>query len=404
MCRGRCSDVEVKVSVDKVRSTLVTHESLSRSGGARPRRLRAAWVGQRVNGYSTLQRYGLSILCCAVALAVAWLIDAPASSFLLAVTVSALVGGLGPGLLCAALSAIAFDVLFLNRDFQPAFLPNDGLRVVVFLATALLVVGLLEMKRRAEEAGKRAEEDLRDAREDLARLSRLTAMGELTAFIAHEVNQPIAASVTNANACLRWLAGDAPNLEEAREATRSIVEAGTRASDIISRTRQFFKTGMPQRELVDIDEIIDGTIVLLKGEATRHAVTVRTSLASGLPKFVADRVQLQQVMVNLITNSIDAMKDVDGARELAVASERTAGKEIVVSVSDTGVGLPPKPTAQIFDAFVSTKRHGTGLGLAISRSIVQAHGGRLWATPNTPRGAVFQFTLAIEDGPHDQQF
>ncbi|HEX4709541.1 ATP-binding protein [Phenylobacterium sp.] len=350
-----------------------------------------------------LQRYGLAILCCGVALAVAWPIDAPASCFLLAVTVSSLVGGLGPGLLCAALSALAFDVLFLNRLLQPAFLPTDGLRVVVFLATALLVAGLLEVKRRAEEAGKRAEEDLREARDDLAQLSRMTAMGELTAFIAHEVNQPIAASVTNANACLRWLAGDPPNLEEARDATRSIVEAGTRASEIISRTRQFFKTGMPQRELVDMAEIIDGTIVLLTSEATRYAITIRTSLASGLPKFIADRVQLQQVMVNLITNSIDAMKDVAGARELVISSERTADREILVSVSDTGVGLPPKPTVQIFDAFVSTKRNGTGLGLAISRSIVQAHGGRLWATPNTPRGAVFQFTLAIEDEPLDQQ-
>jgi C4-dicarboxylate-specific signal transduction histidine kinase len=356
-----------------------------------------------VNGLSTFQRYGLAILCCGVAVAVAWPIDAPASSFLLAVTVSSLIGGLGPGLLCAALSALAFDVLFLNRVIQPAFLPNDSLRIVVFLATGLLIAGLVEMKRRAENAGKRAEEDLRAAREDLAHLSRMTAMGELTAFIAHEVNQPIAASVTNANACLRWLAGDAPNLEEAREATRSIVEAGTRASEIISRTRQFFKTGMPQRELVDMNGIVDGTIVLLTSEATRYGITIRTSLASGLPKFIADCVQLQQVMVNLITNSIDAMKDVDGARELAISSERTAGGEILVTVSDTGVGLPPEPTAEIFDAFVSTKRNGTGLGLAISRSIVQAHGGKLWATANTPRGAVFQFTLAIDDELLDQQ-
>ena len=381
---------------------MVTDESLSPSAGAPPRRREAAWVGQRVNDLSRFQRYGLAILCCAVALAVAWPIDAPASSFLLAVTVSSLVGGLGPGLLCAALCAIAFDVLFLKRVFQPAFLPTDSLRIVVFLATALLVAGLLEMKRRAEEAGKRAEEDLRAAREDLAHLSRVTAMAELTAFIAHEVNQPIAASVTNANACLRWLAGDTPNLEEAREATRSIVEAGTRASEIISRTRLFFKTGMPQRELVDMDEVIDETIVLLASEATRYGISIRTSLASGWQKFTADRVQLQQVMVNLIANSIDAMKDVDGERELAIASERTAGKEILVSVSDTGVGLPPQPTAEIFDAFVTTKRHGTGLGLSISRSIVQAHGGRLWATPNTPRGAVLQFTLAIEDEPLDR--
>jgi C4-dicarboxylate-specific signal transduction histidine kinase len=359
-------------------------------------------VGYDMNNLSTLQRYGLAVVSCGVALAAAWPIDAPASSFLLAVTVSSLVGGLGPGLLCVALSALAFGGLFVSGVLRPPFHPTDPMRMVVFAATALMVAGLMELKRRAEDAGKRAEDALREAREDLAHVGRVTAMGELTAFIAHEVNQPITASVTNANACLRWLAGDTPNLEEAREAARSIVNAGTRASEVVNRTRLFFKKGASQRELVDMDEVVGETVVLLQSEATRYAISIRTSLSSGLSRFVGDRIQLQQVMMNLIMNSIDAMKDVEGARDLAIASERTVSGEILVSVSDTGVGLPSGP-AQIFDAFVTTKRHGTGLGLSISRSIVQAHGGRLWATPNTPRGAVFQFTLAIEDEPLDPE-
>ena len=240
---------------------------------------------------------------------------------------------------------------------------------------------------------KRAEEALRQAQADLAHVDLVTTMGELTASLAHEVNQPIAAAVTNANTCLRWLTRDHPDLEEARAAASRIVKDATRAADIISRTRLLFKKGTPQHDLVDVNEVIGEMIVLLRGEATRYSISVRTELSADLPQVMGDRVQLQQVMMNLIMNSIDAMKDADGTRELAIKSHRTENEEVAVSVTDSGVGLPPQQAAQIFNAFFTTKPHGTGMGLRISRSIVESHGGRLWAADNSPRGASFCFTL-----------
>jgi PAS domain S-box-containing protein len=238
-------------------------------------------------------------------------------------------------------------------------------------------------------ASKRAEE----AQADFARVSRVTTMGELTASLAHEVNQPIAAAVTDANTCLRWLMRDHPDLEEARAAASRIVKDATRAAEIVSRVRLLFRKGTPQRELVDVNELIRGLIVLLRSEATRYSIAMRTDLATNLPQLMGDSVQLQQVMMNLIINSIDAMKDVAGTRELAIKSELGEDKHLLVSIRDTGVGLPPRQTEQIFNAFFTTKPHGTGMGLRISRSIVESHGGRLWASHNFPRGASFFFTL-----------
>jgi PAS domain S-box-containing protein len=240
---------------------------------------------------------------------------------------------------------------------------------------------------------KEAEEALRQAQADLAHVSRVTTMGELTASLAHEVNQPIAAAITNANTCLRWLAGDTPNVEEARDAAMRIVKGGTRAAEIISRVRLLFKKGTPERESVDINQVIDEMIVLLRSEATRYSISVRTELASHLPPIMGDRVQLQQVMMNLIMNGIDAMKDVDGTRELAIQSQAAEDEQLKVSVSDTGVGLPLQHRDEIFNAFFTTKLHGTGMGLAISRSIIESHGGRLSAAANSPSGASFYFTL-----------
>jgi PAS domain S-box-containing protein len=243
---------------------------------------------------------------------------------------------------------------------------------------------------------KRAEEALRQAQTDLARVSRVTTMGELTAALAHEVNQPIAAAVTNANTCLRWLTRDHPDVEEARAAAMRIVKDGTRAGEIIKRIRLLFQKGTPQRELVDVNEIIREMIVLFRSEATRYDVQIRTALALDLTQVMADRVQLQQVLMNLFINAIDAMKDEDGNRELNIKSERAEGEQLVVCVSDSGVGLPPREADQIFNAFFTTKSHGTGMGLRISRSIVESHGGRLWAADNSPRGASFYFTLSTK--------
>jgi NO-binding membrane sensor protein with MHYT domain/nitrogen-specific signal transduction histidine kinase len=241
--------------------------------------------------------------------------------------------------------------------------------------------------------GKRAEAALHQAQADLAHVNRVTTMGELTASLAHELNQPIAAAVTNAHTCLRWLTRDQPDLEEARAAAMRIVKDGTRAAEIISRVRLLFKKSAPERELVDVNDVIREIVVLLRGEATRYSISFRMELAADLPPVMGDRVLLQQVLMNLIINGIDAMKDVEGMRELSIDSRRAEREQLLVSVSDTGVGLPPQQADQIFNAFFTTKPHGTGMGLPISRSIVEAHGGHLSATNNSPRGASFQVTL-----------
>jgi PAS domain S-box-containing protein len=244
-------------------------------------------------------------------------------------------------------------------------------------------------RKQAEEA----REALRQAQADLARVTRMTTMGELTVSLAHEVNQPIAAASTNANTCLRWLAGDAPNIEEARAAAMRIVKDAKRAGEIVSRIRQLFQKGTSQRELVDVNETIREMIALLHGETTRYGIVVGTDLAADLPQVVADRVQLQQVLMNLMINSVEAMKDVDGPRQLSIKSHHGEDTYLTVSVSDTGVGLPPQQADQIFDPFFTTKGHGIGMGLRISRSIIESHDGRLWAADNSPRGASFYFTL-----------
>ena len=243
------------------------------------------------------------------------------------------------------------------------------------------------------EDRKRAEEQLRQAQADLGHVNRVTTMGELTASLAHEVKQPIAAAVTDANTCMRWLARDHPDMEEARAAALRVVKDATRAAEIISRIRLLFNKGTAERELVDVNEVIGDMVFLLRSEAIRYDISIRTDLAADLPQVMGDRVQLQQVLMNLMVNGIDAMKDVDGTRELAIQSQRTENEQILLSVSDTGVGLPLQKADQIFDAFFTTKPQGTGMGLRISRSIVESHGGRLWAAANSLRGANFYFTL-----------
>jgi C4-dicarboxylate-specific signal transduction histidine kinase len=374
----------------------------------------------------TIWSYGIAVLSVGAALIISqWpalhLEDAPVSLFLCAAMLSAWFGGVGPGLLATALSVLAFYYYFLppvhSLDAKPGEIP----RLVVFTVSALFVGSLSVAQRSATESLRRARDDLRktvqelqstnealqaeslerkhaeearrEAQAELARVSRVTTMGELTASLAHEVNQPIAAAVTNANTCLRWLTRDHPDLEEARAAASRIVKDATRAAGIISRVRLLFKKGTPQRESVDVNDTIREMIVLLRGEATRYNIAVRMELVADLPRIMGDRVQLQQVLMNLIVNSIDAMKEVAGPRELSIKSQRTEKEELLISVSDTGVGLPPQQADQVFNAFFTTKPHGTGMGLRISRSIVESHGGRLWAADNSPRGASFHFAL-----------
>jgi PAS domain S-box-containing protein len=243
-------------------------------------------------------------------------------------------------------------------------------------------------RKRAEQERER----LRQLEADLAHMNRVTTTGELTASLAHEINQPIAAAMTNASTCVRWLAGETPNIEEAREAAKRIVKDTNRAAEIISRIRLLFKKSPPQYELININDVLADTVMLVRSEAARHGVSVRADLAEDLPAVMGDRVQVHQVLINLMINGIDAMKDVDGLRELTVMSRRDGNSHLLVSVRDSGVGLPPDANA-IFNAFFTTKPSGTGMGLAISRSIIESHGGRLWAEPNSGPGATFRFTL-----------
>jgi C4-dicarboxylate-specific signal transduction histidine kinase len=350
-----------------------------------------------------------------------WHTEAFASVFFCAIILSAWFGGFRQALLAVTISVLAFDYYLLPPVHSFHLDPSQLPRLIIFAGSGLVIgfltasqrsnteslrrsrdelKGTVQELQRSNEAlqaesleRKQAEEALRQAQADLAHVSRVNTMGELTASLAHEVNQPIAAAVTDANTCLRWLTRDHPDVEEACAAAARVVKDATRAAEIISRVRQLFKKSASERELVDPNEVIPTMIALLSGEAAQYNISVRAELAADLPQVIGDRIQLQQVLMNLIVNSIDAMKDVEGTRELVISSRRTENAQVLVSVIDTGVGLPQQHADQIFNAFFTTKSHGTGLGLRISRTIVESHGGRLWAADNPPRGASFCFTL-----------
>jgi PAS domain S-box-containing protein len=244
------------------------------------------------------------------------------------------------------------------------------------------------------KAAEQEREKLRQLEADLAHTNRVSMLGEMAASLAHEIKQPIAAAITSANSCIEWLTHEPPNLDRARAAASRIDKYGNRAADIIDRIRSFYRNSAPRRELVDANGIIHEMLTLLEGEANRYSITMRTDLAAELPEIMADRVQLQQVFMNLMLNAIEAMQDSGG--ELTVKSELEQDRQLLFSVSDTGPGLPTGNVDEIFSAFFTTKPQGSGMGLAISRSIVESHGGQLWASANSGRGATFHFTLLAE--------
>jgi PAS domain S-box-containing protein len=249
----------------------------------------------------------------------------------------------------------------------------------------------VEDRKKAEQQRER----LRQLEADLAHVNRVSTMGELAASLSHELRQPITAAITDARTCLRWLTREQPDMEEARQATMRVVKDGNRAAEIIERLRSFYKKDAPlERELVDVNEVVREMLDLLRSEANRYSISMRTYLAAELPKVRADRVQLQQVLMNLMLNGIEAMRDTGG--KLTIKSERGENGEVLMSISDCGVGLPPDKADRVFDAFFTTKPQGSGMGLAISRSIIQSHGGRLWAGANAERGVTFYFTLPSE--------
>jgi PAS domain S-box-containing protein len=260
------------------------------------------------------------------------------------------------------------------------------------------IVGAVVVNEDVTEA-KRSEERLRQTQAELARVARVTMMGELTASIAHEVNQPLAAVVTNANATARWLAADPPNLHEAREGVRRIVRDGNRAGEVIARIRAFLKKSEPMRAPTNVNAVVQDTLNFAQSEFRMHKVSLETELDAELPRVDADAVQLQQVLLNLVVNAIDSMSVVaDRPRVLRVRTDHSEPNVVRVTVQDTGVGVDPQQSGLLFQPFFTTKPHGLGMGLAISRSIIEAHGGRLWMTPNDGPGAVFQFVLPVRNG------
>jgi PAS domain S-box-containing protein len=298
-------------------------------------------------------------------------------------------------------------------DVSSVLVPASG-RVSAFFS--VIIVDITKRKQ-AEDRLHQNEISLREAQTELAHVSRVTTMGELAASIAHEVNQPLAGILTNANASLRWLLRDSPNITEACEAVRRIIRDGSRAADVITRIRALFKKASAAREPVDINQIIQEVLILTQSELQKKRISLRTQFANDLPIVLGDKIQLQQVILNLVLNGIEATSGVaDGARELSVSSQkvtkilREGGKEMVpdnaltepesasllIAVRDSGPGLDATELQQVFAPFYTTKSQGMGMGLAISRSIVEAHQGHLWATANVPRGAIFQFTLPIQ--------
>lgn len=356
----------------------------------------------------TVWRYGLAVVSVAAALVITRSLvhyTDITPLFYAAIVITAWFGGMGPGLLAVVLATIALDYYFL----EPLYTLRPGLKQISFLAVfsllAVLTSWMSAKRQHAEKALREARDELelrveertealQKAQTELAHVTRVMTLGELTASIAHEVNQPLAAIVTNGNATLRWLGGATPNLSEARQAVERIIKDSYRASEVISRIRTLVKKAPPRSDLVDLNEVIVEVFALAQSEARRNRVSLKRQLKNELPLVRGDRVQLQQVILNLIVNGLEAIaKSRDGARELIVRSDRDEEDRVIVAVSDSGEGLDATNSEHLFDAFFTTKPDGMGMGLAISRTIIEAHGGRLWATSNSPRGAVFQFTL-----------
>jgi PAS domain S-box-containing protein len=294
------------------------------------------------------------------------------------------------------------------QPFEKEYFRKDGSRVPVLLGSTAFdeqrdqgvafVLDLTERKR-AEAEARESERRLREMQMEVAHSNRIATMGQLTASIAHEVNQPIAAAVTNAQAALRWLAVRPPDLDEARQALGSIVKDANRAGDVIGRIRDIVKKAPPRKDRVDINEAIGEVIELTRGEAAKQGAAVQTAFGEGLPLIEGDCVQLQQVVLNLIVNAVQAMGAVEaGPRELSITTDRAEPSGVLVAVKDSGPGLAPANLEQLFAPFYTTKADGLGMGLSICRSIIEAHGGRLWVTANLPRGAIFSFTVPAHPG------
>jgi C4-dicarboxylate-specific signal transduction histidine kinase len=382
----------------------------------------------------SILRFVLAVALVAGALALTLLLQSVVSTagflfFYIAVVASTWFAGIWPGALAVVLSALAV-VYFFTPPIHSFEVDQQSLPVFIEFAASSVVVGWFsswrkqadaelryardELQLRVEERTaelrqsneqllaemaerKRAEDAYFEAQAELARVTRIGAMGALAASISHEINQPLAAVVTNADACMMWLSSEPPNLEEARAAVGSIAQQGTRASDVVRHIRAMFTKAAPERTQVQMNDLIREVSVLVEGAALRNQVVLQTELAADLRASMGDRVQLQQVIVNLILNGIEAMSEVTNRpRRLLIRSLMQNPDEVLIAVRDSGIGIDPKNAKRIFDAFFTTKAQGMGMGLSLSHSIIEAHGGRMWASSNDDHGVTLQFTLPVE--------
>jgi C4-dicarboxylate-specific signal transduction histidine kinase len=386
-----------------------------------------------------LPEFGLTValVAGALGLTILWQSTVPTTGFIFlyaSVVAASWFGGKWAGCLAVILSTLVVEYFFvppihsfaIQREFLPVFVEFAISAAVIGWfsswrkeAEVVLKRARSELSMRVEERTaelrqsneqlkaemaerRRAEEAWHVARAELARVTRMSALGQLAASISHEVNQPLAAVVTNADACALWLEADPPNLEEVRAAVDSIVREGTRASEVVRRIRAMFTRAAPQRTPVEMNELIREASTLLETEIAKNQVVLSVELADDLPAILADRVQLQQVMVNLMVNAMEAMNGVtDRPHTLAIRTRIESTSEVLVSVRDSGIGIDSTNQRRIFDAFFTTKPQGMGMGLSISHSVIEAHGGRLWAASNGDHGATFQFTLPV-DGTQSQ--
>jgi hypothetical protein len=334
-----------------------------------------------------MRHYGVAMIACSAALVVARPLKAESSCFLLAIIVSSLFGGRGPGLVAVGFSAIAFDLFFLPSPLPFSSDPSSYLRFGVFLVAAITASQLIEAKKRIEDT-------LRQTQARLSRATQIATVAELAASIAHEISQPLSAVVANGQACAQWLSAATPNVTNARVAAERIVRDGKDAGEVVQRIRALFKKNVLTKVNLDINDVVEEVLRLFRTEVARKRITVETDLEKKLAFVQGDRVQLQQVVFNLLLNGIEAMEGVgDRPRKLRICSKLGDHNAVMVEIRDHGTGLADAEKA--FEAFYTTKEKGMGMGLAICRSIVEAHGGRLGITPSQGPGTTLFFTLPL---------
>ena len=365
---------------------------------------------------SAIVNYGFAVLCFAATFAVVSVLDymlmaaPPVSLFLCSIIIVAWYADLGPALLTTALSVLSFGYFYLLPLGSLLLASRDLPRIILFGIAGVIIASVSAAQRRTATSLRRTRDELQDALNDLKTVNerlvienRVATLGEMSASIAHEVNQPLAAIVTQGEANLRWLSKPLPEMEQVHVGLKQMISNARRASNVVNRIRALSQKNMSERALLDVNEVINEVIKLVDREIGNHEVSLRVELAAALPLVLGDRVQLQQVIINIVINGIQAVANVDNrARSLLIRSIRDQADHVVVSVQDSGIGIDTENVNRLFEPFYTTKSQGTGMGLSICRSIIEAHGGRIWASSNSGAGATFYFALPSHREPtHD---